>query len=713
MNRNDLAKALAKQAKLSLDDAEKLIVSFGDTIAEVLQKKEKVIYSNFGTFYTVHYPSKVIYHPVLGKKKQMVMLPTDAVKWMPSGNIKELVQTSQEVESATAFGATKKHKEENRKAGIAEIKARELTDDEVSVQEEMKKQQAEIEDEEYTIPIKIVRTQIVQEQAPTEILDFENVEANSVDRIEGEDIQNSSLSLENLFREITQSGKKDISYIDLEGIEIPEESFSLLPKEIIRNFRVLPLSVEPDHIVVAMTHPDDQDTIKLIEGFLKKKILPKLSSTSDIEKYLKKFEPTEDQQLPEIQIPADQSPTTAFLTLSNSSSPIIRLVNMIITRAIREEASEIHFEPQGSEVAMIYRLDHALKNITVFPKDIATEIIGAIKNIGQMDPNIKSLPQTGYFKQKYNGYTLRFNISTLPISDGEKIVIKITNKLLELKKLEELGLLGNDLQTATTACQKLHGLILLTGPENSGKSTTFYSILDATYFEGINITSLEDPIECKIKRIDQSEIDDVLGYDFNTGIDSVLRQDPDVLAVSEITTKKIAGKLLKASTNGRMVVATMKSGSLDEALSFLLSNDLDPTLVFSAINLIINQRLVKKLCNHCKEEIELTEQEKKLVRAEIEKMPSVEKEILRKNGLRFYHGKGCSRCHHTGYKGLMGLFELYKLPKTTKKDAFAKLDRAKLKSLVYAHTMDLLQDGILKASLGLTTIDEVLNSTNK
>jgi type II secretory ATPase GspE/PulE/Tfp pilus assembly ATPase PilB-like protein len=276
-------------------------------------------------------------------------------------------------------------------------------------------------------------------------------------------------------------------------------------------------------------------------------------------------------------------------------------------------------------------------------------------------------------------------------------------------KLEDLGLLGNDLQSATTACQKLHGLIMLTGPKSSGKTTSFYSILNETYFNGINITSLEDPIECKLNNINQSEIDETLGYTFEMAIDSVLKQDPDVLAVSESTTKKITGKLIKSAINGRLIISTMLADSLEEAISALLATGVDPTVVFSSINLIINQRLVKKLCEHCKEQVQLTETEKKIVKSEIDKMPSVERDLLKKGGLKFYQGKGCNRCHHRGYKGEIGLFELLKMPTNMKKEALSKLDATKIKKLIYDNTMTLVQDGILKASLGMTTIEEVIN----
>jgi len=734
MNRNDLAKALAKKAHLSLDNAEKLIISFGDTIAEVLQKKEKVIYSNFGTFYTVHYPSKVIYHPVLGKKKQMVMLPTDAVKWMPSGNIKELVQTCQEVESATAFGATKKHKEENRKAGILEIKAHELTDEEVIAvvnykqQEEIQTREPEQpeEEEEFIIPIKIIKSAApVQDEAPLrdesvsipinitvpdiQLLDFDNIDINFVPHIEHQDQINGSESLDKLLFDLTQSGKRDIAYVDLEQLEMPESLNSILSREMIDKYHVLPIGDEADQVTLAMTHPDDQASIEMLEHILGKKVSARLSSKGEIEKYLKKFELPEEVELPEIKIAVDSSPDSAFLTLSDSNSPMTRLVNLIITRAVREKATEIHFEPQNGQLIMKYRVDHVIKNVTTFPKDIAGSIAARIKVFGQMKPETTHLPQTGYFKQRYSGYTLRFHISTLPVSDGEKIVIKITNKSLPLMKLEDLGLLGNDLQSATTACQKLHGLIMLTGPKSSGKTTSFYSILNETYFNGINITSLEDPIECKLNNINQSEIDETLGYTFEMAIDSVLKQDPDVLAVSESTTKKITGKLIKSAINGRLIISTMLADSLEEAISALLATGVDPTVVFSSINIIINQRLVKKLCEHCKEQVQLTETEKKIVKSEIDKMPSVERDLLKKGGLKFYQGKGCNRCHHRGYKGEIGLFELLKMPTNMKKETLSKLDATKIKKLIYDNTMTLVQDGILKASLGMTTIEEVIN----
>ena len=734
MNRNDLAKALAKKANLSLDNAEKLIVSFGDTICEVLQKKEKVIYSNFGTFYTVHYPSKVIYHPVLGKKKQMVMLPTDAVKWMPSGNIKELVQTSQEVESATAFGATKKHKEENRKAGILEIKAKELTDEEiiavVNYKQQEEKQQAPEEEEEFVIPIRVTRS-----VAPAEadvllgddsvnipinvsgfdipLLDFDSIDANSIQRIGGQDKIIDSESLDKLLIDFTQSSKKDIAYVDLDSLDLPESLTSILSKEMINKYHVLPIGDDEEQVILAMNHPDDRASLEMIEHILGKKVSPRLSSKGEIEKYLKKFQLPKDVVLPEIKISENGLQDSEFLTLSGSNSPMTRLVNLIITRAVREKATEIHFEPQNGQLIMKYRTDHVLKIVTTFPSDIARAITTQIKIFSQMNIETSHLPQTGYFKQKYSGYTLRFYISTLPVSEGEKIVIKITNKSLPLMKLESLGLLGNDLRSATTACQKLHGLIMLSGPKNSGKSTTFYSVLNETYFDGINITSLEDPIECTLKNINQSEIDETSGYTLEMAIDSVLKQDPDVLAVSESATKKITGKLIKSATKGRLVVSTMAAESLDETVSNLLSTGIDPTVVFSSINLLVNQRLVKKLCEHCKEQIELTENEKKIIKSEIDKMPAVEKELLRKGGLKFYQGKGCNRCHHRGYRGEIGIFELLKMPANVKKELLSKLDGPKINKFIYDNTMSLVQDGILKASLGMTTIEEILEIRNK
>lgn len=545
------------------------------------------------------------------------------------------------------------------------------------------------------------------------MLDFDNIETNSIPRIDDRNQIYDSETLENLLNTLNQSGKKNIDYVDIDELDIPESIHSLLSKEMIRKYHVLPVGEEPEQIVLAMTHPDDQAAIEMLEHILGKKVSTRLSSTGEINKFLKKFEMPKGETLPEIKISEDSSATSAYLTLSDSHSPITRLANLIITRAVREKATEIHFEPQNNQLVMKYRIDHVLKVITTFPEDIALSLAERIKVIGQMEPKTTHLPQSGYFKQRYSGYTLRFYISTLPVSEGEKIVIKITNKSLELMKLENLGLLGNDLQSVATACQRLHGLILLTGPKGSGKSTSYYSVLHEAYFEGINITSLEDPIECRVKGVNQSEIDEQLGYTFDTAIDSVLKQDPDVLAVSETSSKRIIGKLIKSATNGRMTVATMTANSLDEALSYILLTGIDPTIIFSAINLIVNQRLVRKLCDHCKEQVELSETERKTIKSEIDKMPQVEKDLLKKGGLKFYQGKGCNRCHHSGYKGEIGLFELMKLPAGIKKEALGKLDSTKTKKFIYDNTMSLIQDGILKASLGMTTVEEVLNIENK
>lgn len=777
MTKSELAKKLAEKTKFTPEKAEKLIEKFGKIITDQLADGKKVVYSNFGTFYTVHYPSKVIYHPVLGAKKKMVMLPTDVVKWMPSGNIKEMVDLGKDVESATSFGATKKFKETKAEEGIVDKKATEISEIEIGFKqkdtaaESVEPTPLELEEEEVEIPIRKINKQIIDEKNSnepeekegnnfwnqlfnkesdeTETIDAEKVAAKNTtdDKVsligagifdnaaKNNSIENQPQAKKNDSKsEISDTkkaelpetlspftSKKTIAYIDLSNTAIPKEILQKIPEKVAREYQVVPIEETDKDFTVGMVDPEDIDAIETIKRIVQKPVIAKLTTKDDIAHILDQYQGFEgemEEALDQAEKDEDKTDNTEdnkkLLRSIGDLAPAARIVSSLLKRAIRDKSSDIHVEPYDNEVVIRFRIDGVLHKKISLPKEIQQAVISRIKILSNLKIDEQRLPQDGRFSINMDGRRIDFRVSTMPIANGEKVVMRVLDKLSGIIGINDLGFRERDLKEISNACEKTHGMILVTGPTGSGKTTTLYALIEKIYAEGINIITLEDPIEYQMPGINQSQVNAEINYTFASGLRSILRQDPDVVMIGEIRDKETAEMAVHAALTGHVVLSTLHTNDSAGAIPRLIDMGVEPFLINSSLNLIIGQRLARKICDNCKEEAVISKDQLESVKAELDKMPKAERERVKKTPLKFFKGKGCKSCNDTGYKGRIGLYEILAVDNSVKAliEKRSSSDEIKTASINSGMTT-MIQDGILKAIGAMTTIEEVWRVTKE
>ncbi len=760
MNKTDLAKVLSEKIKKDPKIAEKLINSFGDTITDVLSKGGKVVYSNFGSFYTVHYPSKVIFHPTLGAKKKMIMLPTNAVKWMPSGNIKEMVNSGKGMDNATTFGASKKLKEhkndpeEEISEQVENINIKNIYKDAPI---------ASIKDEdEIAIPIRTISTKTVAETGAVEekssndnedkngfwdqLFKKESDAPKPIEQTEKISVDNDMKKSDN--RHEVGSGlfnvnpadttvktpateekseetltpyiprKNAISYVDLSKMTVPKEILQLISEKIAQEYKIVPIENNERELIVGMVDPEDIEATEIVKKIVGKRIVAKLTTETDLNHILDQYQGFESEVKAAIDEAENEDERknknqNSEVAVISSSAPASRIVSSLLKRAIRDKASDVHIEPYESEVVVRFRIDGVLHKKVSLPKDIQQAVISRIKILSNLKIDEQRLPQDGRFSLAVDSRKVDFRVSTMPIANGEKVVMRILDKLSGIISIDDLGFRERDFKLITNSCQKSHGMILVTGPTSSGKTTTLYALIDKIYSEGINIITLEDPIEYQIPGINQSQVNTEIDYTFASGLRSILRQDPDVVMIGEIRDKETAEMAVHAALTGHVVLSTLHTNDSAGAIPRLVDMNIEPFLLNSSLNLILAQRLARRICDSCKKEISPSPDQLKLVKNELDKMPREEKAKITSK-IKFYEGKGCKDCSNTGYKGRIGIYEVLEVSReikelTAKEGSSSQIEESAVKNGMTT----MVQDGILKAINGLTTIEEVWRVTKE
>lgn len=804
MTREELAKKISTETGLSKRDSENIIIAFGNSIAETLAKGDKVVYSNFGSFYTVHYPSKVIQHPKLGSAKKMVMLPTNAVKWMPSGNIKNLVKNGQEVDSPTLHGSIR-----NKNSDKTENKFDSSEEQQIDIKVSSTKKESSPGDDgnfihsmepeslkegSTAIPIKVQNNQT--EIAPREKTVFEETtndggreistfngtikvhkpkssflnkifgrgnndpikpEAADISQpvslvgagifdnnshtipsspnIASSDKQNfshnpeASKHIEEIKRNLEESKKvvlenrtfsnttSSISYIDLSAVTVPKKTLMLLPEKIAREYKAVPVQEQDGQLIIAMVDPEDIEAKEIIKKYTQKPILVKLATESDINHVLDQYQSLESEVKEVISVEnsgqeSEQTNNKSLTENISNNAPAARIVASMLRRAIRERASDIHIEPDEIEVAVRFRIDGILLKKVTLPKDIQMAIISRIKILCNMKIDEQRLPQDGRFSIDIDGRKVDFRVSTMPVAHGEKIVMRILDKLSGILTIEQLGLEGNSLENLNKNLEKTHGMILVTGPTGSGKTTTLYALIDKLFNESVNIVTLEDPIEYRMPGINQSQVNSEINYTFASGLRSIVRQDPDIIMIGEIRDGETADMAVHAALTGHIVLSTLHTNNAAGAAPRLIDMEVEPFLLTSTVNVIIGQRLARKICDKCKEEITVPQQELEKIKAEIKKMPDKEKAIYQAKEIKLFKGKGCKICGDSGYKGRIGLYEVLPITEAVKELILAKKTTTDVENEAIKEGMvTMLQDGIIKSLEGKTTIEEVWRVT--
>jgi type II secretory ATPase GspE/PulE/Tfp pilus assembly ATPase PilB-like protein len=518
-----------------------------------------------------------------------------------------------------------------------------------------------------------------------------------------------------------------LPYIDLNIFPIDPETLRIIPQEEARKCEVVPIQRAGRNISLAtvnITRPEAQDFLKRLEKDEGYQLKIYICSKSGLEKTLEKYKHVAlADSLDEIRLTLSGKDLEEFernlkdvidLKKRISEIPTTEVINIVMAGAVKMDASDIHFEPQQEGIRLRYRLDGVLQNITVLPSSVYHYILSRVKVLSGMKINIRDISQDGHFSIELDNNEIDVRVSILPGNFGENIVMRLLNQQSVALKFDDLGLKGLAYDKLREEMEQPNGMILNTGPTGSGKTTTLYAIINQLNSPEVKIITVEDPIEYKIKGISQTQVAKSRGYSFANALRAIVRQDPDVILVGEIRDDETASIALHASLTGHLVLSTVHTNSAIETIPRLVDMGVKPSLVPASINAIIAQRLVRRLCPDCKEKYvparETVQSIKKILAVISPKARlSVPKEID-----FFYRAKGCPKCHGLGYKGRIGIFEIFTMNDEISQKITEMAPETEILSLALeAGMVTMLQDGILKALEGTTSLEEVQRVTGE
>ena len=516
-----------------------------------------------------------------------------------------------------------------------------------------------------------------------------------------------------------------IPFVNLEKENIDPEVLKVIPEPIAKKNNIVAFQKNGNELEVAMLDPEDLRTIEFIQKKAGLRILPRLTTPESIKNALKQYQKTLEAEFGEI-IKKDASimrtikeedevEETTELEKIAQEMPVIRIVDTLIKHAILERASDIHIEPLEKEVVVRYRIDGVLHEAMTLPKQTSSGVVARIKVLSNLKLDEHRLPQDGRFKVETEEYKYSIRVSILPVFDGEKIVMRLLSETTKALTLESLGLRGEALERVQDNLKKPVGMILVTGPTGSGKTTTLYSIIEILNVPGVNISTIEDPIEYRIPRVNQTQVKPKIGLTFASGLRALVRQDPNIIMVGEIRDNETAGLAINAALTGHLVLSTLHTTDAAGSIPRLIDMQAEPFLISSTLNIIIAQRLVKKFFKE-KEKYYLKEPELKNIGkycdlSRILKILREEKLVKPNQDLKeipFYRPKPAKDCPD-GYRGRIGIYEVLTATETIKELIVKKADANQIQAQAQGEGMrTMLEDGFVKAAQGITSIEEIL-----
>jgi len=519
-----------------------------------------------------------------------------------------------------------------------------------------------------------------------------------------------------------------IPFVNIEALDIPREVLTLIPEPIARKNNIVAFRRQDADLEVAMLDPEDLQTIDFIRKTLRLKILPRLTTSASIKAVLKQYSKTLEAEFGEmIQAEARGMLTTVPITGEHAAPkaeelkkaaeelPIVRIVDTLVKHAILEGASDIHIEPMEKEVIVRYRIDGILHDAMTLPMNVRDGIVARLKVLSSLKLDEHRLPQDGRFKVETEDFKYSLRISVLPVFDGEKIVMRLLPESAHGFTFEELGLFGESSERIERGLRRPVGMILVTGPTGSGKTTTLYSMLEILNRPGVNISTIEDPVEYRMPRVNQTQVRPEIGLTFANGLRSLVRQDPDIVMVGEIRDKETASLAINAALTGHLVLSTLHTNSSAGAIPRLLDMGVEPFLLSSTLNAVIGQRLVRRLCPE-HESYTFTAKERVSIEksVDIARLLSVAKQLklvgdkTTFEDIPFFHPKPSKECPD-GYHGRVGIYEVLEVNEAMRILINRRATIDEIFSYAQKHGMvSMVEDGILKALQGLTTLEEVL-----
>ena len=515
-------------------------------------------------------------------------------------------------------------------------------------------------------------------------------------------------------KELTRARAKVLGFpfVSLAETPVSPEAVALVSEAVARTYRLIPLRFDrqKNELAVAMVNPLDLEAIEFLEKKTGSKVVPYLAEEGEIEAAIKEryggtlVAEVSQAMEEELAVPKSQAIDIRQLGTVIREAPIAKVVSTILEFAVSSRASDVHIEPQPENTRVRYRIDGVLHEKLLLPKTIHEALISRIKILSGMKIDEKRIPQDGRFKFKAGEAEVDLRVSSAPTIWGEKIVMRLLRSSGGVPDLPELGLRGLGLKRVEEAILKPNGIIIVCGPTGSGKTTTLYSAITRINNPGVNIMTIEDPVEYEIKGITQVQVNREAGLTFASAMRSFLRQDPDIIMVGEIRDQETTELAIQASLTGHLVFSTLHTNQAAGTIPRLLDLGAEPFLLASSLSLVVGQRIARRICPNCREEYQPD-------KTSLDELSAVLGKILpkKKEEIKFFRGKGCEQCNNTGYYGRVGIFEVLSVSEKIVKLILERAPAGEIeKQAVEEGMITMLQDGYLRVVEGVSTMEEVV-----
>lgn len=718
MTQQDVCRTIANAASLTEDQAGQLVQATFEAIAREMSVGETVEVEGLGNFMTVKYPSESVEDPP-GSGKTIITLSTVEPEFEPDEALLSHVK-----------------KEMDAHPDLFTEDAEDNDDEEEEDEDDKEKTSQDIEikssggttDTVVSTPLGIGETEALpdmpdpddvpeaKEDTPKEEAKPEEPAAQEAKPEPAEEPKKTS-------NEKPLGRASTIQFVDISNIKVEREILDMIPIDMAKRYNAVPLDLKEGTLRVAMIDPEDFDALQVLRKETGVAIEPVLSTKDDIILVIDQYGSGLQDELTQVIEDSDlgiskedvvEATMEDAQNQTNDNSPTAKIVFSLLKRAVKERASDIHIEPYERKVMVRFRIDGILQPKVELPKEIQAAVVSRLKILASLKIDEQRLPQDGRFNIIIDHRQVDFRMSTIPVVFGEKIVMRILDKSVGIISLEEVGLSDHGLEVLNKNMKRSHGMILVTGPTGSGKTTSLYAVLGKMMTETVNILTLEDPVEYRIESINQSQVHVEIGYTFAAGLRAVVRQDPDIVMLGEIRDQETADMAIHAALTGHVVLSTLHTNDAAGAFPRLIDMHIEPFLMTSSVHTVIGQRLCRKICQECKEEISLSKEEVDEIGEQIKLMPENIREEIKKDKMAFYHGKGCQACANKGYRGRVGVFEVLDVSEPIRELVLKRSSSVQItEQAVKEGMITMVQDGIIKAIRGLTTMEEVWRVTRE
>lgn len=501
------------------------------------------------------------------------------------------------------------------------------------------------------------------------------------------------------------------NYVNLKNEKIDKEVLTLIPELVAYNRGIIAFNRVKEGIKLGMLNPDDIESVNLIEKKTGENVLPYYITRQDLESALAKYHGSIEKEFKSL---LDKLHDDSLNT-EEKDKIVIKVVDLLLQYSYQNKSSDVHLEPQEERVVVRLRIDGVLHDVLEMKKDLYELVVSRIKILSKLRTDEHLKAQDGKMRFDMDIENIDIRVSILPITNGEKIVLRLLTSQKTQFGLADLGLSERNLKKVLHAISNPHGMILVTGPTGSGKTTSVYGVMKLLNKREVNIASIEDPVEYNINGVNQIQVNEKAGLTFAKGLRSILRQDPDIIMIGEIRDNETASIAINSALTGHLVLSTLHTNDAATTLPRLLDMDIEPFLVASTVNIAIAQRLVREICPKCRVSYKITDEEKKLINSEPNILNFIKAEgFANLDNIRFYKGLGCDACSNTGFKGRLGIFEVLEMSEEIRAMVVKRASSDEINAQAKKEGMvTMMHDGIIKVFMGITTLMEVFRVTRE